>query len=71
MEQFLNPSAFLVLSAGLVIGYLVRQNIAKRRAGSLEERLGKMVEKARAEVKEKQEEAKQKAQEIISEAKNE
>ena len=71
MEQFLNPSAFLVLSAGLVIGYLIRQNIAKRRAGSLEERLGKMVEKTRAEVKEKQEEAKQKAQEIISEAKNE
>ncbi len=61
----------IVFALGAVIGYQVRQNIAKRRAGSLEERLGKMVEKARAEVKEKQEEAKNKAQEIINSAKKE
>ncbi|MEK7500818.1 MAG: ribonuclease Y, partial [Patescibacteria group bacterium] len=60
-----------VFVLGAAVGYQVRQNIAKRRAGSLEERLGKMVEKARAEVKEKQEEAKNKAQEIINSAKKE
>lgn len=55
----------------MVIGYFIRQEIAKRRAGSLEARLQKMVEKARAEVKEKEEEAKQKSREIINEAKEE
>lgn len=54
-----------------MIGYFIRQGIAKRRAGSLEARLDKMVEKARVEVKERQEEAKNKAQAIINEAKEE
>lgn len=63
--------SLLVFAGGLITGYLIRQNIAKRRAGSLEARLEKMVEKARAEVKEKQEEAKVKAQAIINEAKKE
>lgn len=54
-----------------MIGYFIRQGIAKRRAGSLEARLNKMVERARAEVKERQDEAKTKAQAIINEAKEE
>lgn len=70
VAQFL-PQALGVFAVGLIIGYFIRQNIAKRRAGSLEARLTKMVEKARAEVKEKEDEAKQKAREIISEAKQE
>jgi len=63
--------ASLLFIGGLTVGYLIRQNIAKRRAGSLEARLEKMIEKAKAEVKEKQEEAKIKAQAIINEAKKE
>lgn len=61
----------VVFAVGILVGYFIRQNIAKRRAGSLEARLTKMVEKARAEVKEKQDEAKSKAAEIINEAKEE
>lgn len=70
MPSFL-PLVVLVFVGGLLIGYFIRQGIAKRRAGSLEARIGKMVEKARAEVKERQEEAKTKAQAIINEAKEE
>ncbi|MFY9492869.1 MAG: ribonuclease Y [Minisyncoccia bacterium] len=65
------PQALLALGLGLLVGYFIRQQIAQRRAGSLEARLAKMVDKARAEVKEKEDEAKQKAREIISEAKEE
>lgn len=70
MPEFL-PLVFLAFAGGLLIGYFIRQGIAKRRAGSLEARIDKMVEKARAEVKEKQEEAKIKAQAIINDAKEE
>lgn len=70
MPDFL-PLVVLVLVGGILIGYFIRQGIAKRRAGSLEARLDKMVEKARLEVKERQEEAKIKAQAIINEAKEE
>jgi ribonuclease Y len=70
MPDFL-PLIVLMFVGGLLIGYFIRQGIAKRRAGSLEARLGKMVEKARVEVKERQEEAKNKAQAIINEAKEE
>ncbi len=65
------PQLLLALAIGAGVGYLIRQQIAQRRAGSLEARLAKMVEKAKAEVKEKEEEAKEKAREIIREAKEE
>ncbi|MEK7629327.1 MAG: ribonuclease Y [Patescibacteria group bacterium] len=65
------PQLVLVAAIGLGIGYFIRQQIAQRRAGSLEARLAKMVEKAKAEVKEKEDEAKGKAREIINEAKEE
>ncbi len=71
MQEFLTPAVFLAVAVGIAVGYLIRQNIAKRRAGSLEARLAKMVDKARAEVKEKEDEAKAKAHEIIEEAKSE
>jgi ribonuclease Y len=70
MPDFL-PLVVLTFVGGLLIGYFIRQGIAKRRAGSLEARLDKMVEKARSEVKERQDEAKIKAQAIINEAKEE
>ena len=70
MPEFL-PLVFLVFVGGILIGYFIRQGIAKRRAGSLEARIDKMVDKARAEVKERQDEAKIKAQAIINEAKEE
>lgn len=54
---------------GIVLGYFVRQSIAKRRAGSLEARIEKMAEKAKVESKEKLLEAKDKAVEILEEAK--
>ena len=70
MDNFLFQ-VLIVFSVGVLIGYFIRQNIAKRRAGSLEARLAEMVEKAKAEVKEKQDEAKTKAAAIIGEAKEE
>ncbi|MEK9174363.1 MAG: hypothetical protein AAB725_00115, partial [Patescibacteria group bacterium] len=45
------PQLALALAVGLGVGYFIRQQIAQRRAGSLEARLAKMVEKAKAEVK--------------------
>ena len=63
------PQLALALGLGVLVGYVIRQQMAQRRAGSLEARLSKMVERAKAEVKEKEEEAKQKAKEIVDRAK--
>ncbi|MEK7174789.1 MAG: Rnase Y domain-containing protein, partial [Patescibacteria group bacterium] len=65
------PQLALALGLGVLVGYVIRQQMAQRRAGSLEARLSKMVERAKAEVKEKEEEAKQKAKEIVDRAKEE
>lgn len=65
------PQLVLAWAVGLGIGYFIRQQIAQRRAGSLEARLAKMVDKAKTEVREKEDEAKAKARDIINEAKEE
>lgn len=59
----------LALAIGLVLGYFVRQLIAKRRVGSIEERLEKLAEKSKVEIKERLLEAKDKAVNILEDAK--
>jgi len=49
----------ITLGVGSVLGYYVRQSIAKRRVGTIEEKLQKRISQTKAE-----------AEEIISEAKN-
>ncbi|MBU2219558.1 ribonuclease Y [Patescibacteria group bacterium] len=59
------------LIAGAVLGYLSRQSIARKQAGSLEARLVKMTEEAKREAKEIEIRAKDKAIKILEEAKQE
>ncbi len=61
--------ATLGLAVGLVLGYFIRQIIAKQRAGSLEARLQKAAEKTKTEAKEHLLEAKNKAVQILEDAK--
>jgi len=65
---------FLVLGGlviGAVMGYLARQNIAKKQVGSIEEKLNKMTAEAKEEAREILVKSKEKADEILQEAKNE
>lgn len=59
------------LVAGVVLGYLSRQSIAKKQAGSLEGKLAKMTEEAKREAREVEIRAKDKAIQILEEAKRE
>jgi len=62
---------FLVfgIAAGAVLGYLIRQNIAKKQLSTAEGQAAKMLEEAEVKVKELTLEAKNKAVEILEEAK--
>jgi len=59
------------LAVGSFLGYITRQGIARKQAGSLEARLGKMTEEAKHEAKNVIIEAKDKAIKILEEAKRE
>jgi len=59
------------LAAGVILGYLSRQSIAKNQAGSIEAKLGRMTEEAKREAKETVIQAKDKAMQILEEAKRE
>jgi len=61
----------ITLVMGLFFGYITRQSIARKQAGSLEARLGKMTEEAKHEAKNVVIEAKDKAIKILEEAKRE
>jgi len=61
----------IALVAGSFLGYVTRQGIAKKQAGSLEARLGKMSEEAKRGAKDLIIEAKDKAIKILEEAKRE
>lgn len=58
-----------LLAAGVIAGYLVRQNLAKRQLSTAEGQAAKMLEKAEVQVKEITLEAKNKAVEILEAAK--
>ena len=61
----------VALAVGSFLGYVIRQGIAQKQAGSLESRLGKMTEEAKREAKNVVIEAKDKAIKILEEAKRE
>lgn len=60
-----------VLIAGSVLGYLSRQSIARKQAGSIEAKMEKLTEEAKREAKEVEIQAKDKAIQILEEAKRE
>jgi len=57
--------AALSLAAGSVLGYFARQSIAKKKLGSIEEKLQKMISQAKAEAETILSEAKSKAQGLL------
>lgn len=61
----------VALAAGSVLGYLARQSIARKKAGSIEAKLEKMTEEAKREARELIMQAKDKALKISEEAKQE
>lgn len=63
--------AILCLSSGVILGYYVRQNIAKRRAGSLEARLQKRVLDVKEETTATIKKAEAKAADIVDRAQRE
>jgi ribonuclease Y len=74
MVDFSLSLLFFVLGAtilGLVIGYIARQNIAKRKIGTIEAKLEKMMADAKEEAKKMLGEAREKAERVLDEAKRE
>jgi ribonuclease Y len=73
MDQIilLTIASFLALASGSVLGYYVRQSIAKKRAGSLEERLQKRVIQVKEDTTAAIKKAETKATEIIDKAQKE
>ncbi|MDP3093875.1 MAG: ribonuclease Y [bacterium] len=66
MEQLLYIIvAALALAAGAVLGYFARQSIAKRKLGTIEEKLGKMISQAKAEAETILAESRVKAQKLL------
>lgn len=65
--SFLLSAVFL--AGGTILGYLVRQNLAKKQLSTAEGQAAKMVEEAEAKAKEVMFEAKNKAVEILEDAK--
>jgi len=73
----MNPIfSFIILGAGAlavgsILGYLFRQNVAKKRVGTIEAKLEKMIEESKHEAKEMVIQAKDKSIKILEEAKKE
>src|SRR3989344_2729231 len=72
----MSPFIFLViiilsLVLGSVLGYFARQSIARKQAGTLEEKLQKRVQEARSEAQSILQEAKEKASRIFEKTKRE
>ncbi|MBU1137063.1 DUF3552 domain-containing protein, partial [Patescibacteria group bacterium] len=57
------------LAIGAVLGYYTRQTIARKQAGSIEEKLNKLVTQAKEEAKETLFSAKEKSSKILEEIK--
>ena len=58
-------AAALFLAIGAVLGYFARQSIAKKKMGSIEEKLGKMISQAKTEAETILSESKAKSQKLI------
>ena len=71
IAALIGAGALIVLSAGIGLGYLIRQLIAQRRKSSIEAKLKKLIEDSRREAKETLLDAKEKAAKILDEAKPE
>jgi len=63
--------AILALVFGSLIGYYVRQSIAKKQAGTLEQKLAKKIEEAKANIQKLHTEAKEKADKILGQVQKE
>lgn len=70
-EIFLGIMAVLCLCAGAILGYYIRQNIAKRRAGTLEAKLQKRVIDVKEETTAMVKKAETKAADIVDKAQRE
>jgi len=72
MNQFIPLTVGIIcLALGSVLGYYVRQSIARKRAGTIEQTLQKRLQKAKEEEKTLLAEAKKTAQEILEASKKE
>ena len=71
MEPILPIVGLLAAGAGLVVGYYTRQAIAKRRAGSIEQRIQKQVTEAKKEGEEILTKAKKEAEKAVETAEKE
>jgi len=71
MSFDLTPLAWVLLVAGLVIGYVIRYSVAGKKAKSVEETVKTKVEEARKEADELTTKAKEKALAIIADAQKE
>ncbi len=72
MDQFISLAAGIIaLSVGSILGYYARQSIAKKRAGTLEQRIQKKISQAKIQNEQIISEAKEKANEILATAKKE
>lgn len=72
MNQFILLFAgVLALFVGSILGYFARQSIAKKQAGTIEEKLQKKISQAKDEAEVLLAQAKQKAQSILAEAEKE
>jgi len=60
---------FFALAIGVLLGYFVRQSLAKRQAGTIEAKLQKKITQAKAEAEQLFTETKEKAQKILDEVK--
>lgn len=63
--------AFLALVIGVILGYYTRQSIAKKQAGTLEQKLAKKIEEAKAEIQKLQSDAKEKSAKILEKVQKE
>lgn len=63
--------ALIAAAAGLAVGYIVRQSLAKRKVDSVEQRVEETLQEAKKEAQEKLLEAQEKAVGILDEAKKE
>lgn len=64
-------ASFLSLAAGSILGYYARQTVAKRQAGTIEQKLQERIGEARKEAEELLEKAKEEARQILNTAQRE
>ncbi len=72
MNQFIPLiAAFFALIIGATLGYYTRQSIARKQAGTIEQKLAKKIEEAKSEIQKLQNEAREKAIRIFEKVQKE